>query len=297
MKKVLYFSIIICILTALFMIPSFAGDSENVDPERTIIFIDGEIYFDKTKDLYRFPMPNRDAGVYANVMDGMITTDKVILQIPDDDNVAVFRNGKDYQLEDNSVSQVGNYMVCYNDSGNLIQVFTFKIVNSVTGKLENYRMPSNFAVDSVTCDENEVEIDRLNVDFSEEGLYCIDYSCIPTGIKYKLKVMIDHTPPTLKLAAVKNGSANGPVDISDLEKGAKIIVKRNGKEVNEYPKLTKSGNYEVTVTDAAGNSSNYLFTIQVYFNINSIVLFIIIIVGILGLLFYIYKTRSNLKVR
>ena len=277
------------------------GDvSEDVteeEVEKETVTVSGEIYYNRTTGMFYFPVSDSQEYVSANIMDGMVTASKVILNIPSDLYISVYRNGKEYTYDGTSVSTAGSYSVNCTKSGTVVQICSFTIVGSVTGKLEGYRMPSNFAVKSVAIDGVAVDFDRTYVDFTEEGNYSVEYCCVPTGEIYTLNIGIDHTAPTLKLEAVKNGSASGPVDISDVEKGAKLVVKRNGKTVNESGTLTKSGNYILILTDAAGNSTQYQFTIQVYFNTNSIIIFIIIILGIGALLFYIYKSRTGLKVR
>lgn len=296
MKKIVFLFIIIACLS-LFTLLSFASGEQSEPAEKNIVFISGEVSYDRELGMFCFPIGNTELNLCATVMDGMVTTSKVVLQIPEGIEIGIFRNGKEYTAEEGSITKPGSYMVNYQENGSTVQIMTFQIVGEETGKLESYRMPSNFAVESVTKDGETLESDRTVVDFSEEGRYVVEYICVPTGVKYRLKAKIDHTAPTLALKAVVNGSADGPVDISDLEKGAKLVVKRNGKVVNESGTLTKSGNYVVTVSDPAGNTNTYQFTIQVYFNANSIILFIIIIVGLIALLIYIYKARTGLKVR
>lgn len=277
------------------------ASEENKDSgvsERNIVFVSDVAYYNREEAMYCFPVGTRDEIVEVSVFDGMIVTDKVVLRIPEDENVVIYRNGAEYEIEDNSISKTGSYVINYTQNGAVTQLMSFTIVYKQTGKIESYRMPSNFVVNRILKDGEEIALTRTSVDFTEEGVFSVEYECTPTGVEYELNVTIDHTAPTLKLEAVKNGSANGPVDISDLEKDARIIIKRNGKIVeDEDTVLSKSGNYQIVVADLAGNTNTYQFTIQVYFNTNSIVLFVIIILGIIALVFYIYKSRTGLKVR
>lgn len=274
-------------------------DEKEREIDKGITFITENAYYEDESGMYCFPVKNSDDVLKSSVFDGMVVTGKVILDIPKEAGFSVYRNGEEFELDESSISRTGSYVINCNSNGAVIQIMTFMIVFEETGKIESYGMPPNFAVDKIVKDGEEQRLTRTEVDFTEEGLYSVEYSCISTGVKYNLDVKIDHTPPILQLKGVKNGSANGPVDITDeLEKDARLVITRNGKDVtDEGTRLTKSGNYRIVVADNAGNTNTYQFTIQVYFNTNSIIIFIILILGILALIFYIYKARTGLKVR
>ena len=86
---------------------------------------------------------------------------------------------------------------------------------------------------------------------------------------------------------------------STIYPDASISIARDGKEfpmVVSYV-LTQSGKYVVTVTDKAGNSSEYQFIIMIYLDSYGVILLIILILIIIAVGVYIYYTRTHLKTR
>ena len=60
--------------------------------------------------------------------------------------------------------------------------------------------------------------------------------------------------------------------------------------------MKPSGNYALEVTDAAGNSATYQFTILVYFDSNSLIFFSLVVLSIAAVAVYIVIKRKNLKI-
>lgn len=231
----------------------------------------------------------------SSAADGMITNDPVILNIDSGIPFSVYKDGEEITdvnfLE--GLSEEGNYVVLVNRK----QVIQFSIVGEYT-TLSEIRMPELFFIDYVLREGNEIEYTQAGVSLAEEGIYEIYYDCPRIGMNYSLVTTVDRTPPVLALEAVgENGKAHGPVDISDVEPGGSIGILLEGEPI-EAPKgkLTQTGNYMVTVYDAAGNFSNYQFAIVFYFNISSIVFFLLILVVIVGIVSYIIISRKRLRV-
>jgi hypothetical protein len=132
---------------------------------------------------------------------------------------------------------------------------------------------------------------------NEDGFYRVQYECARNGMSYTLQTTVDHTPPTLALENVVNGLARGPVDISDLEEGCKIGITLNGGDMSYRNELTLSGDYEIILQDPAGNLTNYAFSILVYFDVNSLVFFGLVVLLIAGTGVYLYMERKNMRVR
>ena len=61
--------------------------------------------------------------------------------------------------------------------------------------------------------------------------------------------------------------------------------------------LEDYGDYVVTVRDMAGNSNEYRFTIQLYFTMMSMMVFLLLIVIIAGLFGYYRYVKTHLRVR
>jgi hypothetical protein len=187
-----------------------------------------------------------------------------------------------------------------------VRVMNFTVVGATTCLINSYPMPSGFVITDVDLsvkDENgdwveaQPKWDRSKVSMSEDGKYRVQYECARNGMSYTLQTTVDHTPPTLALENVVNGLARGPVDISDLEEGCKIGITLNGGDMSYRNELTLSGDYEIILQDSAGNLTNYAFSILVYFDVNSLVFFGLVVLLIAGTGVYLYMERKNMRIR
>ena len=144
---------------------------------------------------------------------------------------------------------------------------SFQIVESTTGRLNQYILPTGFTLRSVNFNGVPTKGGYGSVDMSQEGYYEIVYRCNQTGIDYYLNVTTDHTPPDVKFEGVdKEGRASGPVTITGLTDDDKVFVQldEHDSRIDKNNQLTESGRYHVTVVDSAGNSVSRDFVIMIY---------------------------------
>ena len=257
-------------------------------------------YYDYDMHMFAYDLGTvSDTPIYASAAYGMVVTDSVKIMVPSGVNALLYRDGVVVEEPDLlHVSDIGSYVLSV--SGNSTETrepIRFTIVNRVTGVLDRYHLPEGFLLTAVKREAMPIEGSPVEVDFTEEGFYEIEYLCTPTGITYYLKVNIDHTPPALALTAVKDNAAHGPVDLSDLEDNAKISITLDGTPIRYSNTLTQSGVYHITVTDEAGNLTEYDFTIMLYFNMTGYLFFILVIAAVGVLIGYLIMTRKKLRVR
>lgn len=234
--------------------------------------------------------------VSMNVPSGIITTSAVAVVLPKTLKAVLYRNGVVCEKPDYSnINTVGKYVLVFDTDK--AQTLEFTIVGDVTGIISGYTMPDGFYVTSASFNGETINAIYNYIDMTKEGAYDIRYRSADNDVSYSLAVTIDHTPPELKLEAVKDGYAEGPVDISDLEDGCAISIIHNDKAINYQQTLSKSGKYEINLEDKAGNTNSYKFRIRVYFNFNSVVFFIIVIAVIAALGVYILVSRRKLRTR
>lgn len=258
--------------------------------------ITSSVIYDSAKQRYIYIT---DLGrVEATVMDGMIVTDAVSVAAENGLPVTLYKDGERQEQSDmTALADSGYYVLQYTDNDGVQQtIMEFTIVSSLTGKIDRYTLPAGFAVTSASYNGEELPA-TSEVDMQKEGSYRIAYACQRTGVAYELDVDIDHTPPTLALEAVKDGKARGPVDISDLEQGATVYMTLDGKAYNYREKLTRSGDYEIWVFDAAGNYTKYDFTIMIYLDGNGYAFVGLLILLILGVAVYMMVEKKRLRVR
>lgn len=261
------------------------------------VVVSDSSYYNQVSNMFVYKASN-DAEILSSVADGMVTTEPVKFDVPAGIATELFRNGQTVDQADlSNISEPGNYVLSIKNSAQATQSVRFTIVNATTGALNEYVMPEGFVVKSVLRDGQSVNATTRRVDLQEEGVYTIVYACQATGMSYQLDIAVDHTAPTLALEAVKNDVAKGPVDISDLEEGATVLIQLNGDTINYRDKLTQSGSYVVTVQDQAGNKTTYKFVIQVYLNISSLAFFAVATVVVVGVTVYLIRKRKHLRVR
>ena len=258
--------------------------------------ITSSVIYDSAKQRYIYIT---DFGrVESSVVDGMIVTDTVSLAAESGMAVTLYKDGERLEQSDlTALQDSGYYVLQYNDNGGIPQtILEFTIVPQLTGMVDHYSLPTGFTVTTASFNGAELPA-STEVNMEKEGSYRINYECKRTGVTYELDVDIDHTPPTLALEAVTDGVARGPVDISDLEQGASVYMTLDGSQYNYREKLTRSGNYEIWVYDAAGNMSKYEFTIMIYLDSSGYAFFALFALLILGVAAYMMIAKKRLRVR
>ena len=237
----------------------------------------------------------------SNVVDGMAVTEGVTIEKDGEFDVTVYKNGEALSEIPSTIYDPGSYSVVTKDNNNERQLFSFQILNDVTGKMTYYVLPRNFTVRTVTIDEKPVAYSAGTVDMTKEGHYVIEYRCSLTGAEYKLEVTVDHTPPNVVFEGLdENNEARGPVKITGLEKGDKISIRFDDEkdvDLDDDEQVTEIGAYHVVVTDSAGNTVEKDFYIRLYLNFNAVVFLIAFLLVILGVIIALYVTRKKLRVR
>lgn len=250
---------------------------------------------------YVYTVGNSSAQIMCTAVDGMVLQQGTEVRVEPDAGVEVTLYQGGTALEDPDLTHiydVGDYVVEANIDGQIYQVLTFSIVGETTCKLTGYTMPDGFAVTGATLDGDEISYQRSYVSMAEEGAYVIEYTCVATGVTYELDVTVDTTPPVLALAELDDkNQARGPVSIADMEEGASIGITLDGQQISYRSELTESGEYQIVLMDAAGNVTQYAFTILVYFDMNSLLFIGIVLLAAIAVGAYIFISRKKLAVR
>lgn len=261
------------------------------------IMINSAVVYDREKRAYVYNA-GRDE-VFSNAFSGMILTEPVWLSIPEG---VVFHLYKDGKLLENvncsDISEPGAYTLTGDEVSASTEIMHFTIVSSVTGQLSRFQVPDGFVISSALLNGGKISAARTYVDLTTEGSYDVSYRCPATESVYMFRVTVDHTPPTLALAEIRDdGTSKGPVDISDLEEGAQIGIWLNNEKISYEPILTRSGRYRIVVADEAGNMSIYNFMIRIYYNTNSMIFFAAVLAIGVGVGIYALYSRRHVRIR
>ena len=297
---------------------TYQGDfdySGEVDPETgypqgwTSASADGRtavsetMAYDSVKGLFVYALED-GTEFFCSAADGMILTDRVLLQYGGAAVLTVYKNGEAQELTGyGEITEPGSYVITQGTETG-VRVCGFTLIPKETNLIHNYTAPDGFFIREATLDGAETEFSRYYVDLEREGRYRIDYRCPAAQRDYTLEMVIDRTPPELLLkgAVGRDGRVRSAVEISGLEAGDTLYVTRDGEPESHAVTdgvctLKETGAYSVTASDPAGNTVTYEFTIMLYLNTNG-VLFILLLVAIVASVFiYAWWKRKSLKVR
>lgn len=279
----------------------FSGltDSQLLDSStKEDIPITSNMKYNYQTDLFIYPVSDSSFAVTANVADGMVTTKEVSINVPNGVVSSLYFNGSDVSQTDmQHLSTPGRYVFKVRMGGTVSTLFSFQILSEMSGELNRFTLPEGFEFGTVLVDGEEVMPDGSFMSMMEEGEYDISYRCRVTNLPYSLHVIVDKTPPALKLENVENGRARGPVDISDMEEGAMVYMTYDGEEINYAPLLTISGTYDIIITDKSGNVAEYSFRILPYLDSKSWIAIATFVAAIAAITIYLLLEKKRLKVR
>ncbi|MBR4760108.1 MAG: hypothetical protein IK078_08200 [Lachnospiraceae bacterium] len=276
-----------------------AGAFADEEPAGRVRITD-TMYYDYDLEGYVFISQRFGTEISSNVADGMVTRGKVVINVPEGVTVTLYQDGN--PVEDpvlQSIQKAGAYVLRIGNGSENEDLLTFTIVEQTTGNLNYYDMPEGFQLTAVTLDGTDVMNARSRAELLTEGSYKIDYKCVKTDVYYELSIDIDHTAPQLVFTGVdENGRARGPVEFSGVEKGDTITCLKDGRTVNlRGHKLRESGQYELTVTDQAGNESTYYVMILLYLNMQGVVFLALFLAVITAIIVYLQYVKRKLRVR
>lgn len=317
MKKTaaLLLALMLCV-TVGFSAAAYTMDTEEIDPYTgeplskysesgneggySRVIINATTQYDRDKKMFAYEEAEvSPSSFYATVADGMFVTEPVKIQVPNGVVPTLYLDGNEVQEANyEHIEEPGAYVLqATGTSSHSKQILTFTILKKTTGKLETFTVPEGFSITNARLDGALTKHTVSSVDMTEEGGYVVHYRCNATSTLYELEVDVDHTPPTLKLEAVKNNVAKGPVDISDMEEGVTATIKLGNRTISAKDKLSQSGMYHIVLTDQADNKTTYSFRILMYFNMSSIGFIILLLAAVAALVIYLVVSRNKLRVR
>ena len=274
--------------------------SEEAADQQTVSLADGGLY-NRNTHLFIYTAPDSNLTVSSSVADGMITTGSVSIDYDSGLSAVLYLDGKEVENADfKNITKTGKYVLTTAGTGVDQQLLSFTVIPKKTGAVSNYRLPLGFDLTELSVSGVKKQItDVSTVDMTQDGEYKITYHCNLTGVDYGLNVTVDHTPPTMTLEGLSDGSARGPVTVKDYSKNDRFDILLNGEKY-KFPQdgiFTLPGQYVITVTDDAGNSIKESFEIKFYLNYPALFFGIIFLSVIGAAIGYMIWSRKKLRVR
>lgn len=262
------------------------------------------MYYDWTTHDYVYPVSNNLGEIHASVADGMIVTSAVSVDTGIGTPITIYKDGEAYNGSYGNINEPGEYVVQVEESGQKRQILSFTILGDTANSISSFLVPEGFYITEATRNGEPVYADRYTVPMSEEGAYRIVYESFITELSYTLTTTIDRTGPELTFEGRidKNGRYHSEVKYYKVGEGDRVVLFQDGVEVTPSiaadgtGTILDSGNYILDAYDAAGNMTEYTFTIMVYFNVNSLVFIALLLAVIIGVLVYIFIKRERLKI-
>lgn len=289
----------LCLLFAvLILLCALATPARAVQAE-TPMHIAGSTYYDTIERAFLYYVDSTfTKAIRSNVADGMITQQAVSIKTDAGLAIDVYLNGERLEsISGGSFQAPGEYVVMHLGGTIPERVFSFTIVPALCNYVTGYTLPNGFEFTEVSLNEVPLTYERNYIKLTDEGEYNIIYRCVKTEISYQIKMRTDFTGPVLALEAVTNGTAQGPVDISDAKNAAVVNIYHDGELISRKDVLTESGEYYIELADEAGNKTTYSFTILIYFDGHSWLFFLMILFACIGVIIYLLHSRKHLRVR
>ena len=292
MKKLCLLFAVLVFMSAV-AVPAMAVQADQP------VHIAGNTYYDSVEKAFLYYV-NADAAqaVRSNIADGMITEQAVFVKADPGVTLEAYLNGERLQsISSGALQAPGEYVIMYVGGDVSERLFSFTIVPKLCSTVTSYALPSGFEFTEATLNGEPIPFERNYVKLTQEGEYNIHYRCKKTNVSYQLQLRTDFTGPELALENVRDGKAQGPVDISDAAKAEYVTIYHDGEKIARKDLLTESGEYYIELADEAGNKTVYTFTILIYFDGNSWLFFLMVIFSCVGVIGYLLYSRKHLRVR
>lgn len=309
--KTIRFITVLLLTAALLLslcLPAFAAGTHRDDllpadltEDENVVWLSETMYYDMLTHDFAYPVSETGLTVHANVADGMVVRGPVSIT---GTMLQAYRNSKPFDGSLTGLDTPGEYVIQSQVGSESLRLLSFTIVAATTSEINAYSAPSGMYFTNASRDGREIPFDRFEVPMQEDGAYLIEYECIETGISYSLDVTIDRQGPELSFSGSidEDNRVHSALLVSGIEADGAIRVNLDGVDLDLTPntdgtlELTDSGRYYIEAFDAAGNRTEYSYTILIYLNSSSVVFFILLFVSIAAVVAYILIKRKRLKI-
>ena len=292
MKKLCLLFAVLVFMCAVAM-PVFAAQAD------VPLHIAGDTYYDSIENSFLYYVnATASQAVRSSVADGMITEQPVTVKADTGVTLEVYLNGERLQnISGGTFQTPGEYVVMCVGGSVQESLFSFTIVPKLCSSVTSYALPTGFEFTEASLNDEPISFEKNYIKLTQEGEYNIHYRCMKTNVPYQLVLTTDFTGPVLSLENIKDGKAQGPVDISEAKNAARVTIYHDGEKIARKDVLTESGEYFIELADEAGNKTTYSFTILIYFDGNSWLFFLLVIASCVGVIIYLVHARKHLRVR
>lgn len=241
---------------------------------------------------------------YTNVPNGMITNSGVMLDLGEELDISVLKDGELYEYgKGNQFLEPGSYTVYISEGGidytvsyseNQTPEFHFRIVDGPVRDLEIFNVPKALALQTVSLDHNPIQTGGSFFRLEKDGVYTVVMED-EKGTVWESTIVKDTASPEFSVRTEKD-TAFFSYASEDIEK---VVVTKDG-ETREVPiiyELSGKGSYTADVYDFAGNVSSVSFRLSYSMNTAAIVSIILFLAAAFGAVFYLMRAKSKISVK
>lgn len=290
-------------------LPVFAEDGElPVAPVQTadenLVWFSDDMSYDQSSRDFVYPLQETGLYIHSNVANGMITSGPVYVK---GGLIIAYKDGQPYEFEGEEITDLtepGEYVIMSRVGSQTTRLFSFTLTGPTSSVIYSYPLPVGMYVTTATLNGEETAYDRYSVPMQQDGLYHIEYECMNVNIGFVLDVTVDREPPELEFSGNidEKHRVHSALHVSGVEEGGTLRVTLDGSPIDVFvtkegtADLLDSGSYFIEAFDAAGNRSEYVYTVLIYLNSGGIIFFAILIASILAVAIYILIKRKKLKI-
>lgn len=252
--------------------------------------------------IYRYQLPDGSAFTITSPV-GMFTNKPVVFVPGEEQTVlSVTKDGEPLYLSDYTFSEEGSYCITILSSSGDDSLagfkayqaeLSFQIGNTVVSGMDSLIIPDEFVLAEAYCNGQQLAYDQDRSELTQDGYYeFIWKGKNDSSVIYKNSFILDSEAPTLTFSKdITEGIIRPPLTMEASEPGCVVTV-RQGAEIVELTDwvLNDSGSYQITVSDQAGNSTDYRVTVGLPCSVSGTQLFIIfallLAAGSLGMHYY-----------
>ena len=286
----------------------WSSDAEIPTADESQIWLSDSMYYDTKTGDFIYPLGETGLFLHSNAANGMISTNPVYVK---GGLIIVYKDGQLIERSNSNeafeTADPGEYVIMSQVGGQTIRLFSFTVTGPTSSVIFGYNVPDGMYVTRATLNDEEISFDRYYVPMQQDGLYHIEYESMNTYVSnlfYSLDVTVDRKPPELEFSGSidEKHRVHSALHVSGIEEGGSIRVTLDGSplavNVNRdgTVDLPESGNYVIEAFDAAGNRSEYVYTVLIYLNSGGLVFLAILIASILAVAIYILIKRKKLKI-
>lgn len=279
-------------------------ETQQDQEEQNIIMIAENKGFDiQTQQYVHYVGSTGNIKYYSSLPEGIITNGAISFDMSSRSQYVLYREGEVQEGADvYNILEEGSYILESFDSGNSnITRFPFTIITTKTNELLQFTLPEGFRFVRIIVNEQAVNPpDGKIFHMESDGYYTFEFACEEIGKSYVTKIEKDTVAPILEITGLEGNVARGPVSYHKLtEEVTEIEIKKDGQAISApyNQTLADYGEYVVNIKDQAGNSTEYKFSIQMYFTMTSMIVFLLLIMIAAGLWGYYKYVKKHLRIR